>query len=203
MNNIIRDTLAVLESLPITAIALAAMFGAIGLIILKEKFAKKRDNRTASSAEKNEPEFTAEKLLNGLTDAFNPRDLATKLSNRDIEKLVDGTFESSKALFKFHQPRRINISHSWDKKNNKYEKDVDIISSAKELHIGFETKHNNQLFDAKVSVLINNEWKDVPRVNEIVVSKADSHPLKFSVENKGGIEEREIEIIVLIRSFVV
>ena len=111
-------TLAVLESLPITAIALAAMFGAIGLIILKEKFAKKRDNRTASSAEKNEPEFTAEKLLNGLTDAFNPRDLATKLSNRDIEKLVDGTFESSKALFKFHQPRRIDIYHSWDKKNN-------------------------------------------------------------------------------------
>ena len=72
-------------------------FIALFVVISLNKNEKKSDKKQ----NKNEEKLTAQSLI----EAFNPKDLALKLTNKDIERIANGLYERDKSLFKFEKPR--------------------------------------------------------------------------------------------------
>lgn len=122
-------TLAIFEHLPLTAIVLAAMFGAIGLITLKEKFSRKRGNADHDEVKDFYRDFMKE-LLVKLTN------------NSDIEKIANGSFNLSRSTFEYKDPiRKFIYGKDWI-----FNQDLKSLTpeATKRVRIGFEVIPDQQ-----------------------------------------------------------
>ena len=118
-------TLAIFDHLPLTAIVLAGMFGAIGLITLKEKFTNRKEDAVN------------EKEKYSSLDSFTKELLLNLKNNSDVEKIANGSFIHSHMTFKYNEPiRKKSISGE----NWVFNQDLTILipQATKKVRLGFE-----------------------------------------------------------------